>query len=41
MKAVRLEQQPNGRWIAWIFSTSFEGTYQECIHWFRCNGEQA
>jgi hypothetical protein len=41
MKAVRIEQQSSGRWVAWIFSQSFEGTYQECVDWLQANGEYA
>jgi hypothetical protein len=28
MKAVRLERNADGTWTAWIFSTSFRGTYE-------------
>jgi hypothetical protein len=39
MRAVRLERNSDGTWTAWIYSTSFTGTYAECVSWLLGNGE--
>jgi hypothetical protein len=40
MKAVRLERNNDGTWTAWIFMTSFTGSYSACVSWIRANGEE-
>lgn len=39
MKPVRLEDNHNGKFTAWIFSTSFTGSYEECQSWLKGHGE--
>jgi len=39
MKPVRLEDNHNGKFTAWIFSTSFTGSYEQCQSWLKGHGE--
>jgi len=39
MNPVRLEDNHNGKFTAWIFSSSFTGSYEECQSWLRGHGE--
>ena len=39
MNPVRLEDNHNGKFTAWIFSTSFTGSYEECQSWLKGHGE--
>lgn len=41
MTATNLERNADGTWTARIFSSSFTGTYNECLAWLRANGEEA
>lgn len=41
MKAVSLDQNPDGTWTARIFSQTFTGSYQECRNWLEWNNEYA
>jgi hypothetical protein len=39
-KAVELTRNDDGTWTARIFSVCYTGTYEECVQWIRCNGEE-
>ena len=41
MKSVRLEQNADGTWTAWIFSTYFTGSRSQCMAWLNAQGEEA
>lgn len=40
-KAVELTDNGDGTWTARIYSTTYTGTYAECVAWLRNNGEFA
>lgn len=41
LPTVRIEDNKNGTWTAYIYSTSFTGSYQDCQNWIKwnCPGE--
>ena len=39
MKAVRMESNGDGTFTAWIFSTSYTGSFEACKHWLAGHGE--
>lgn len=39
MQAVRINKNTDGTYTAYIFSTSFTGSYADCVNWLKCNGE--
>lgn len=40
LKPVRLEQNSDGTWTAYILFSYFTGTKEECERWIRFNGEE-
>lgn len=41
MKIIRLEENANGTWTAYIYSSSYTGTKEQCESWikYNCPGE--
>lgn len=39
MQAVRIEPNGNGTYTAWIYSTSYTGSYEACKGWLAAHGE--
>ena len=39
MKAVRLEPNGDGTYTAWIYSTSYTGSHEQCKTWLAVHGE--
>lgn len=39
-RPVSLDRNDDGTWTASIYSTTFSGSYEECVAWLRANGEQ-
>lgn len=40
MKPVSLSRNPDGTWTARIYSTTYSGSYAECVAWLRAHGEE-
>jgi hypothetical protein len=40
MKAVAIDKNPDGTYTARIFSSTFTGTYSQCVAWIHANNEQ-
>lgn len=38
-KSVGIEPNTDGSWTAWIYSTRFTGTYDQCLDWLKANNE--
>jgi|GEM_PF-4051025 hypothetical protein len=39
MRSVRIEPNGDGTYTAWIYSTNFTGTYDQCKAWVQAHGE--